>query len=538
MHAATIAVIDDVPPLALLWPLVLAGGVYWLLSRVIRGSREGSPRASASRHAFLAGLVGWLASSLVPAANAGIIPLPHSAAIPAAILPALAWPVLGCLAAHVLGQLSYPRRQSPPDTPCGPRRRIRDIVPRRLGWTVAAIFAGAAAHIAWMSTLPGFPSRAYESRPDGHGGFTTFGGEGRIPGQELAPYLGGALIVLAAGTLFVLALAARRPPLTGLTPREDHLLRVIAGNRLLRTVATVASGLGAIAGNHAARPDPATGTNSWANPAGALNLVVLVVMLLWRPPALPDQRPPRKSAQVTARPETMLAVSVGPAMGLAAFVPVPVAIFVPWAVTGHADLVAAVSAAAVLAVVSLGELVMHRNHGWAGAPRHWPRQPVHPALMVALVAAAALQTVVIACVAGRQAELGVQAAWEVTVWASAGTGLLSAVPLALARRRRSVAPGVPGLDAALRAITVYRVARTLTAFFAAQAGVLLMSAGPTLGRPAAYGPGPWDAVWQGASGLGALLTATAVLIAVAPVSVIARGPEASLSLGPPSRLGA
>ncbi|MHC6230137.1 hypothetical protein ACX5I6_10665 [Arthrobacter sp. MMS24-T111] len=536
MHVATIAVVDDVPPLALLWPLLLAGGVYWLLSRVIRGARDGSPRAS--RHAFLVGLIGWLASSLVPAANAGIIPLPHSATIPAAILPALAWPVLGCLAAHVLGQLSYPRPQSTPDAPGASRRRIRDIVPRRLGWTVAAIFAGAAAHIAWMSALPGFPSRAYESRPDGHGGFTTFGGEGRIPGQELAPYLGGALIVLAAGTLFVLALAARRPPLAGLAPKEDDLLRTIAGNRLLRTVATVASGLGAIAGNHAARPDPATGLGSWTNPAGALNLVVLAVMLFWRPPALQGQRPPLKAAQVNARPETMLAVSVGPAMGLAAFVPVPVAIFVPWAVTGHAAPVAAVSAAAILAVVSLGDLVMHRNYGSAGLPRHWPRQPVHPALMVALVAAAAVMAVVVACVAGRQAELAVRQTWEVTVWTGAGTALLAAVPLVLARRRRSVAAEVPGLDAALRAITVHRVARTLTAFFAAQAGLLLMSAGPNLGPQAASAQGPWDAVWQGASGLGALLTAAAVVIAVAPVSALARGPEASLSLGPPSRLGA
>jgi hypothetical protein len=47
-------------------------------------------------------------------------------------------------------------------------------------------------------------------------------------------------------------------------------------NRLLRTVATIASGLAAIAGNHAALPDPAEGTGSWFNPLGLLNLVVLL----------------------------------------------------------------------------------------------------------------------------------------------------------------------------------------------------------------------------------------------------------------------
>jgi hypothetical protein len=156
---------------------------------------------------------------------------------------------------------------------------------------VLGIFAGAAAQIGWMSTLPGFSPHAHESRPDGHGGYTSFGGEGRIPGQELAPYLGGALVFLAAGTLLVLVLIARRPPLSGLSPTEDGLLRTITSNRLLRTVATVAAGLGAIAGNHAARPDPAAGMSSWINPSGALNLAVLLVMLLWPPPRLAAPQP-------------------------------------------------------------------------------------------------------------------------------------------------------------------------------------------------------------------------------------------------------
>lgn len=246
--------------------------------------------ASASRHALCTGVIGWLASSLLPAANAGILPVPGTRNGTVEILPALAWPVLGCLAVHILGQLSYPRTGSVRAQP-GSVRRMHTFLPRRLSWTTAAIFAVAAAQIGWLSVLPGFAVLPYTSRPDGAGGYVTFGGEGRIPGVELAVYLAAALLVLAAGTFVVLALIARRRPLPGLAPGLDGVLRTIAANRLLRTAATIAAGLAAIGGNHAARPDPASGITGWFNPAGALNLAVLLVMLLWPPPKLTAPQP-------------------------------------------------------------------------------------------------------------------------------------------------------------------------------------------------------------------------------------------------------
>lgn len=167
-----------------------------------------------------------------------------------------------------------------------------------------AIFGGAAAQIMWTSTLPGFAPLPYESQPDGAGGYSTVGGEGRIPGAELAGYLGGALLVLAAGTLVVLVLITRRRALAGLNPLQDGLLRTITMNRLLRTVATVASGLAAIAGNHAARPDPATGLTSWMNPAGLLNLAVLLLMLCWPPPKLEGPNGVGRGAPTAAQPAT------------------------------------------------------------------------------------------------------------------------------------------------------------------------------------------------------------------------------------------
>ena len=301
MQAATIAVVLDVPPAAVLWPLLLTAGVYLLLRYLIRGARGHDVSAAASRHAFCIGVLGWLGSSLLPAANAGILPVPETASGPVEILPALAWPVLGCLAVHILGQLSYPRARTV-HAHAGAVRPIRTFLPRRLSWTVAAVFLLSAVQIAWTATLPGFAAHPYGSRPDASGGYATFGGEGRIPGVELAAHLGGALLVLAAGTLVVLALMAHRPPVAGLGSRADGLLRTITANRLLRTVATVAAGLAAIAGNHAARPDPAAGTANWFNPAGALNLAVLLVMLLWAPPNLPGTSPARRRTRALANP--------------------------------------------------------------------------------------------------------------------------------------------------------------------------------------------------------------------------------------------
>ena len=308
MPDATIAVANDVPPMAVVWPVLFVGGVFVLLRSMIRGARGRDVITSASRHALCTGVIGWLASSLLPAANAGILPVPGTRNGTVEILPALAWPVLGCLAVHILGQLSYPRRWFLTGQPAGGSPgRILNFLPRRLAWTTAAIFAAAAGQIAWLSTLPGFAALPYTSRTDGAGGYVTVGGDGRVPGVELAAYLAVVLLVLAVGSLVVMALIGRRQPLAGLTPGLDGVLRTITMNRLLRTVATIASGLAAIAGYHAARPDPASGITAWINPAGALNLAVLLVMLLWPPPKLaapqprparsPNRRRPRISSQ-------------------------------------------------------------------------------------------------------------------------------------------------------------------------------------------------------------------------------------------------
>ncbi|MFP5313527.1 MAG: hypothetical protein ACLGH7_14175 [Actinomycetes bacterium] len=521
MQAATIFVVHDVPPAAVCWPFLLAVGVYLLFRSLLRGAAGTNVMVKVSRHAFWIGMVGWLASSLQPALKAGILPPAGNAMAPGDILAALAWPVLGCLAAHALGQVSYPKGLRDPSgtrfRDAEYRRRVKDFLPRPIAWTTSGIFVLSALQIGWTSTLPGFPPLPYGSRPDGSGSFVPVGGEGRIPGAELAAYLGGALLVLAAGTGGVLALMARRTPLRALSSAQDGLLRTITMNRLLRVVATVAAGLGAIAGNHAAVQNPAASTGTSFSPAAAVNVAVLLAMWWWAPPKLASGATRHDAPEPRTQPAIRLVVSLGAAMGLAAFVPLPAALFVPGAAAVAPALFVAASAAAVLAVVALGELLIHRNYGAAGEPHRQPRPPVSRALMSAVVVTATVLACVTAAVAWRQMDLAVHPSWQPTLWSAAATVVVSAGPLVLARRRSSVPDTAPGLDAALRAITVHRVGRTVAAFFAAQAGVLLMSAGPKLYRASPLGPEPWDPVWQAASAVGSLLAAAAVVIAVIPV---------------------
>ncbi|WP_235423563.1 hypothetical protein [Pseudarthrobacter chlorophenolicus] len=526
---------NAIQPTVFLFPFLLAAGVYLLLRWVIWQPGNPGSADTAAKHALWIGVIGWLVSSLQPAAKAGLIPVSDASEAPSAVelLPVLAWPVLGCLAVHAIGQLSYPGPRLPRRRASLDVRRIRDFLPRKLFWTVLAIFVTAAGQIAWTATLPGFDPVPYVPRPEPSGGYVYYGGDGRVPGTGLAAPLGGALVVLAAGTFAVLALIARRRRLEWLSSEDNGLLRTIAMNRLLRTVATVAAGLAAIAGNYAALPDPAEGTGNWASPAAILNLVVLLAMWWWAPPKLSHGLTRIRTRRIPdAQPATKLVVSIGPAMGVAAALPVVAAALVPGVLTGQPAIFVALAAIAILAVVAGGEVLLHRNYGTDGEPRRWPRQPVSPALITTVVAAAAILLCVMVLIAARQAAAGVPASWPATAWTTAAAIGTAAVPVAVARRRPSIPAAVRGLDAALRAITLHRVARTLAALFSAQAGALLMSAAPGLQRFSPPAADPTSVLWQMAPGVGVILAAAGVVIAVIPVRGITAKPASAAAPSP------
>jgi len=541
-----VPVLLNVPPMLLLGPAIAALLVYAVLRWVIWAPGTGTSPQTVSEHGLWVGVIGWLASSLQGAMTLGIIPAnPSASAVVGAdsIIPALAWPVLGCLGVHALGQVSYPgprrmRRQAVLSV-----RRIKDFLPRRLALTTAAIFVSAAAAIARTATLPGFAAVAPTTVSDGAYGYYNSGGDGRIPGPEVAAWLGGALLVLAVGTWLVLWLIGRRRQLESLDAADNAVLRTIAMNRLLRTVSTVAAGLAVIAGNFAARPDPAQQTGSWTNFAGLAATVVLLVMWWWRPPRLASaglgvrNRPESGIATGRQHPAARLVSSLGALLGLAAAVPLVAGAFlapVIMAAAGYglAGLVALMGIC-VLLVIAGGELVLQRNYGSPEAPRTWPRQPVNAALLTTAVLALLVFLAALAVTAAGRALLAEDPGWVPVALLTAGTCVAALPAFLRARSRQGIRDAPRGLDAALRAITVHRIVRTLAATLTAQAGVLLLT--QTNAWAAVFGSDAFgDAVdpaagsWWPATLAGAVLAASAVLIAVVPVGGLARKTPAPL----------
>jgi hypothetical protein len=530
----------ELPPMALLGPLLAATGIYGLLRCVVWAPGGGTSPKSVSDHALWVGVIGWLASTLQGAANAGIIPLnPQAPSLqePADILGALAWPIAGCLGVHALGQLSYPGPRGPRRLATLSVRRVRDFLPRKLAWTTLGIFAGAAAAIAWAATQQAYSPLPYASPPYGEPG-PTVGGDGRIAGTELAACLGAALLLLAAGTTLVLWLISRRRQLEALDAGDNVVLRAIAMNRLLRTVSTIAAGLAAIAGNYATRPDPAV-TTTWINPVGLVPVVVLFVMWLWQPPQLPSvqNRNVRGRASSSGRknvrnlrsekhPAAVLTVSLGALLGLAAVASgIAVVILLDSTSPLLATVISAVVAACVLLAILAGELLLDRNYGTDSAVRGWPVQPVAPALLTAAIIGLLLLAVVIVMTSVGEAAIPsgtpVAPGWIPTAAATAAVAV-TAVPTTLAVRRRRGIVTSEGLDAALRAVTLNRIVRILAAVLLAQAGGLLISAhrawGVLLGTQAVPAE-LWEAA---AAGTGYVLVSAAVVLSL--IRVTAFGP--------------
>ncbi|MDI2034603.1 hypothetical protein [Paenarthrobacter nitroguajacolicus] len=527
------------PPLLILGPAIGAVLVYLFL-RVQVWSKPDAK--SVESHGLWVGIIGWMASSLQGAMNSGIIradPTASNAPFTSeGLFSALAWPIAAALAAHALGQWSYPAPKAPRRYAELTVRRIRDFLPRKLAWVTALIFAYAAVAIATVATQPAYsavlPTPSPPS-PEGTTVYTGHGQDGRIAGSELAGWLGSGLAVLAIGTWMVLLLIARRRQLETLDGEDNRALRAIAANRLLRTVATIAAGLASIAGNFSALPEPgATWQSSWFNVLGLVNMAVLLVMWWWRVPVLPSLLITRKATSGTALradPRThgaaKLSVSLGAVLGVAGALPLLTLVFwfgfIP--VEGRGLLapaiVVSVSAALVLLTIAAGELLIARNHGAPEAPLQWPRQAVSKGLLTFTIVSAAVFAVTIVMTGTAQALQYGPPTWPAYLLLTLGVGVVGAAAILAARRRR----GLPepehsgGLDAALRAISMYRVVRTLAAFLLAQAAVMLLGNAEAWGTlfPAFNQLGPSPVYMAGV-----VLAVAAVAAAVTPVRSLFR----------------
>jgi hypothetical protein len=298
-----------------------------------------------------------------------------------------------------------------------------------------------------------------------------------------------------------------------------------------------------IAGNFAARPDPAQQTGSWTNFAGLAATVVLLVMWRWQPPRLASaglgvrNRPESGIAGGRQHPAARLVSSLGALLGLAAAVPLAAGAFLAPVITAAAGyglaLLVALTGTCVLLVIAGGELVLQRNYGSPEAPRTWPRQPVSAALLTTAVLALLVFLATLAATAAGQALLAEDPGWLLAALLTAGTCVAALPAFLRARSRQGVRDAPRGLDAALRAITVHRIVRTLAATLTAQAGVLLLTQANAWA--AVFGSGAFgDAVdpaagsWWPATLAGAVLAASAVVIAVIPVGGLARKTPAPL----------
>ena len=241
------------------------------------------------RHAYWTGLIAWAVSSLSGANRAGIYDPGQFYASNWSTIPwfAILGPVVAVLAVHTIGQSTWPAPKSPRRIAVLEFRRTRDYVEPALGWTVAGIFTLTAAVTTLLFFTPGLISA--KRVPLGETGHSSQTEYGRAPGYVLAVSLTVALVALAAGTLLVMRLIASRRSLEHLTPEQNKTLRTIGMNRLLRVSATVASGLGAIAGNYLMQPAPDSTATSWVNWLAIINMVVLIAMLLWKPPFLDSE---------------------------------------------------------------------------------------------------------------------------------------------------------------------------------------------------------------------------------------------------------
>jgi hypothetical protein len=327
----------------------------------------------------------------------------------------------------------------------------------------------------------------------------------------------------------VLLLISRRRQLEPLTDHDNSLLRSIAMNRLLRTVATVASGLAVIAGNFAARPDPAGGSMSWTNFAVIPGIVVLLATLIWAPPGLAGAAGSKAKLASPAggsHPAARLVSSIGAALGVAAALPLLVGVFFVPAIMaaaagyGPPGFVALVAVLALL-VLAAGELLLERNYASPDERRIWPRQPVGPALFTTAILALLIFLAALVVTDHGNSLLGQDGGWiHSAVLSSAAVA--AALPALFTTRLRHVIPDAPaGLDSALRAITVYRIARTLAAMLTAQAGLLLLANRDAWVAVFGTAPAPPTIPWCPASLAGALLAAAAILIVVIPVGTFA-----------------
>ncbi|REE03906.1 hypothetical protein [Citricoccus muralis] len=298
-----------------------------LLYVVLRGTAwspgRGDPVRAVRTHAMIAALIALFASGTAGLAalatpeqfgvfgngfSNGAFPVTTETdgetvrSIISAPLPPLPWyealgialsPVVAFVLVYAVAQYTWPRQTGAVRMARLSDRRASELLPRHLTGVTAVIMLAAAGLVALAWQTPAVRAREItETWRDEYGGSESSWFEpGSRGGGDIAPWLLLALVLAAVGFAIVLRIIARRPTLTGLHPRDDDLVRRIAVNRALRTVAVMMLGIGAAGFNAWANADAALARHTedrYSTPfmpwLGLASLLVMLVLLFWRSP--------------------------------------------------------------------------------------------------------------------------------------------------------------------------------------------------------------------------------------------------------------
>jgi len=457
--------------------------LYLILRFAVWAPKRDKMLDAVRKHALWTGVIAWALSSLAPATQAGVYPSGQLQAVgsPWALIPwfAIFAPVVAVLGVHAIGQASWPAPKSPQRAAVLEFRRARDFVEPALGAVVLGVFIFSAGALVWLAFTPGFAALEPLSSIVGTGWVGAV--NGRIEGYVLAAALGGALLVLTLGTLLVMRLIASRRSLEALTAEQNRTLRVIGMNRLLRVVATVASGLAGIAGNFMVQPmpDPNASTMSWFNWLGLVNVIILIVMLAWKPPPLTapgDATDPSATASEPAMGDGPAAAKLGDSaqsviLPAVIFLVVGAAVLLPWL-----DGVALMATGAIVLLLTYAgtELLLRRNYARPGRSRHHLQKLLPWPLWAALILATAGLALVLARLSTDSAMGTIPSSYILTplvyVLAVLAVGSLAAWTVL---RRPALNNASTSFDALLRRRSLFRISRTVAAgWFAILGGSL------------------------------------------------------------------
>ncbi len=232
----------------------IAIAILYFFLRLLAGTPgQLEPRASASSHVFWTAVIAFFASTtsglqdllvlhgptLIETGTESQYVQTDADQSAASMALTVAAPGLWLGLVYVLAQFTWPRPTTRVRQASLEARTLRDHLPPILASAFALMSVLAMAAVIWAWTSQGIAPITGRDIVDPDTGEQASSSvdavDGLRPGAEAAPWLlAGLLLVLAATWLAALVIVRRRP-LTGLSDDDNHTIRLIGLNRLLRT---------------------------------------------------------------------------------------------------------------------------------------------------------------------------------------------------------------------------------------------------------------------------------------------------------------